>query len=169
MAATSKTSWDKLKCYAVTMARTPEGASARHARVLPCSIQLAVRLIPPCPSSRSSSPIQSIVILSPLHYWARTTDEALKPNIEDKEESSPCRPHRGAYYRRQRYTTCRTHPQGGIGRPKVKAAPARATETPVRYRWAGGHAVKADAAARAAGKPASITKKGTERRSALWR
>ena len=97
MAATSKTSWDKLKCYAVTMARTPEGASAR-----PCSSssrqyrQPAVRLIPPCPSSHSSSPIQFIVILSPRHYLARTIDEALKPNIEDKEESSPCRPHRGA-------------------------------------------------------------------------
>ena len=82
--------------------RPPESASARE-----CSSssmqwrQLTVLLNPSCPSSRSSL----LILLSQSNlafFFAYTIDEALKLNIEDKEESSPS----------QRHTTCRTLPQG---------------------------------------------------------
>ncbi|KAH9984913.1 hypothetical protein BJV77DRAFT_965820 [Russula vinacea] len=92
-------------------------------------------------------------------------DEALKLNIEDKEESSPRRPST----KRARHTEeqpagasaappADRAPEGGAGRPKRKAAPAPATETPVRSR---GKKVKTDtAASAAAAAPVSKAKKG---------
>ena len=51
--------------------------------------------------------------------------------------------------------------EGGASRPKRKAAPAPATETPVRSR---GKKVKTDTAAPAAGAPTSKPKKTTEKK-----
>jgi hypothetical protein len=98
-----------------------------------------------------------------------TVDEALKLNIEDKEESSPRRPST----KRARHTEeqpagasaappADPAPEGGAGRPKRKAAPAPATETPVRSR---GKKVKTDtAASAAAAAPVSKAKKGAEKK-----
>jgi hypothetical protein len=104
------------------------------------------------------------------HYRAHTVDEALKLNIEDKEEASPRRP----TTKRARQTEeqpagagaappAEPSAEGGAGRPKRKAAPAPATETPVRSR---GKKVKTDAAAAAASAPVLKVKKGTEKKVA---
>jgi len=97
-------------------------------------------------------------------------DEALKLNIEDKEESSPRRPSG------KRARPAEEQPAGGAasgdpasegaGRPKRKAAPAPATEAPVKSR---GKKAKTDAAApapapAAAAAPASKAKKGGEKK-----
>ena len=98
-------------------------------------------------------------------------DEALKLNIEDKEESSPRRPSG------KRARPAEEQPAGGAasgdpasegaGRPKRKAAPAPATEAPVKSR---GKKAKTDAAApapapaAAAAAPASKPKKGGEKK-----
>ncbi len=95
-------------------------------------------------------------------------DEALKLNIEDKEESSPRRPSG------KRARPAEEQPTGGAaasepasegaGRPKRKAAPAPATEAPVKSR---GKKAKTDAAAPApaAAAPASKAKKGGEKKA----
>lgn len=99
------------------------------------------------------------------HCRTHTVDEALKLNIEDKEESSPRRPST------KRARPAEEHPagahpaesaaEGGASRPKRRAAPAPATETPVRSR---GKKVKTDTAAPAAGAPTSKAKKATEKK-----
>lgn len=53
-------------------------------------------------------------------------------------------------------------PEGGASRPKCKAAPAPATETPVRSR---GKKVKTDTAAPVAGAPALKAKKAAEKKA----
>ena len=96
------------------------------------------------------------------HRRTHAVDEALKLNIEDKEESSPRRPST----KRARHTEeqpagasaappADRAPEGGAGRPKRKAAPAPATETPVRSR---GKKVKTDTAASAAAGAAPVSK-----------
>ncbi|KAI0290247.1 hypothetical protein BC826DRAFT_1028005 [Russula brevipes] len=94
-------------------------------------------------------------------------DEALKLNIEDKEESSPRRP------AAKRARQADEQPAGaapgtepaaeGAGRPKRKAAPVPATETPVKSR---GKKAKTDAVAPAAAAPPSKAKKGVEKKAA---
>jgi len=93
-------------------------------------------------------------------------EEALKLNIEDKDESSPRRPSI------KRARPAEEQPAGGAasaepaiegaGRPKRKAAPAPATETPVKSR---GKKAKTDAPAPAATTaPASKAKKGGDKK-----
>jgi hypothetical protein len=98
------------------------------------------------------------------HYRTHTVDEALKLNIEDKEESSsPRRPttKRARQTEEKPAGTGAAPPaetaESGASRPKRKAAPAPATETPVRSR---GKKVKTDTAAA----PVSKAKKGAEKK-----
>jgi hypothetical protein len=99
------------------------------------------------------------------HCRTHTVDEALKLNIEDKEESSPRRPStkraRPAEEQPAGAQHAESAPESGASRPKRKAAPAPATETPVRSR---GKKVKTDTAAPAAAAPTSKAKKATEKR-----
>ena len=104
-------------------------------------------------------------ISSPTIGHTYTVDEALKLNIEDKEESSPRRPStkrgRPAEEHHAGAQPAESAHDGGAGRPKRKAAPTPATETPVRSR---GKKVKTDTAAPAAGAPSSKAKKVTEKK-----
>jgi hypothetical protein len=100
-------------------------------------------------------------------YRTPTVEEALKLNIEDKDESSPRRPSI------KRARPAEEQPAGGAasaepalegaGRPKRKAAPAPATETPVKSR---GKKAKTDTAAPAAtAAPASKAKKSGDKKA----
>jgi hypothetical protein len=113
----------------------------------------------------SAKSVFSYPICPPTIGHTYTVDEALKLNIEDKEESSPRRPStkRGRPAEEHPADTQPTESahDGGAGRPKRKAAPAPATETPVRSR---GKKVKTDTAAPAAGAPSSKAKKATEKK-----
>ena len=105
--------------------------------------------------------------LSP-HHRLPTVDEALKLNIEDKEESSPRRPPakraRPAEEQVPPAVPAESSPEAS-SRPKRKAAPPPATEGPVKGR---GKKAKTDAApSTAAAPPASKGKKsGAEKKAA---
>lgn len=92
------------------------------------------------------------------HHWSHTVDEALKLNIEDKDDSSPRRPStkraRPAEEQQAPAYVPADSAAEGAGRPKRKAAPAPVTETPVKSR---GKKAKTDAAVAA---PVSKGKKG---------
>jgi hypothetical protein len=102
-------------------------------------------------------------ILSP-HYRTPTVDEALKLNIEDKDDTSPRRPST----KRARATeegappavAAESSPEAAGGRPKRKAAaPPPATEAPAKGR---GKKPKTDGAAAppaSKGKKSSVEKK----------
>ena len=109
-------------------------------------------------------------------YRTHTVDEALKLNIEDKDDSSPRRPS-GKRPRAEEQPAGGAAPAEsapeGAGRPKRKAAPAPATEAPVKSR---GKKAKTEAAApapapapataaAAAVAPASKAKKGGEKKA----
>jgi len=94
-------------------------------------------------------------------------DEALKLNIEDKEDSSPRRPStkrvRPAEEQAPPAVQTESSPEAS-GRPKRKAAPPPATEAPVKGR---GKKAKTDAAPSTAAPPASKGKKsGAEKKAA---
>ena len=108
-------------------------------------------------------------------YRTRTVDEALKLNIEDKDDTSPRRPSvkraRPAEEQAAGGAAPAESAAEGAGRPKRKAAPAPATEAPVKSR---GKKAKTDAAApapapttsaAAAAAPASKAKKGGEKKA----
>jgi hypothetical protein len=105
--------------------------------------------------------------LSP-HHRPPTVDEALKLNIEDKEDSSPRRPPakrvRPAEEQTSPAVPVESSPEAS-SRPKRKAAPPPATEAPVKGR---GKKAKTDAApSTAAAPPASKGKKsGAEKKAA---
>ncbi|KAN0118828.1 hypothetical protein V8E52_004600 [Russula decolorans] len=140
MAATSKIPWDKLKADTLRAICRDLGAN---------------------PGKRKREGMLEFL------RAVETTglDEALKLNIEDKDESSPRRPST------KRARPAEEHPagahpaesalEGGASRPKRKAAPAPATETPVRSR---GKKLKTDTAAPAAAAPTSKAKKATEKK-----
>jgi len=71
-------------------------------------------------------------------YRTRTVDEALKLNIEDKDDTSPRRPSvkraRPAEEQAAGGAVPAESAADGAGRPKRKAAPAPATEVPVKSR-----------------------------------
>ncbi|KAH9170251.1 hypothetical protein EDB89DRAFT_1979663 [Lactarius sanguifluus] len=93
-------------------------------------------------------------------------DEALKLNIEDKDDSSPRRPStkraRPAEEQAPPAVPAESSPEAG-GRPKRKAAPAPATEAPVKSR---GKKAKTDAAPSTAAPPASKGKKASAEKKA---
>jgi len=141
MAATSKIPWDKLKADTLRAICRDFGAN---------------------PGKRKREGMLEFL------RAVETTDldEALKLNIEDKEESSPRRPSG------KRARPAEEQPAGaappaesapeGAGRPKRKAAPAPATDAPVKSR---GKKAKTDTAAPAAAPHVSKGKKGTEKKS----
>lgn len=108
-------------------------------------------------------------------YRTHTVDEAVKLNIEDKDETSPRRPSTKRARPAEEQPTGDAAPAEsapeGASRPKRKAAPAPATETPVRSR---GKKAKTETAApapapapapAAAAAPASKGKKGGEKKA----
>jgi hypothetical protein len=119
-------------------------------------------------STNTPSPYHSrlfpLTIVTPL-----TVDEALKLNIEDKDDSSPRRPSakRARPAEEQQAPAAAAGPTEstapeGAGRPKRKAAPAPATETPVKSR---GKKAKTDATTTAP-PPASKGKKSSTEKKA---
>jgi len=140
MAATSKIPWDKLKADTLRAICRDFGAN---------------------PGKRKREGMLEFL------RAVETTglDEALKLNIEDKEETSPRRPStkraRPAEEQPAGAQPAESAPESGASRPKRKAAPAPATETPVRSR---GKKVKTDTAAPAAGAPTSKAKKAIEKK-----
>jgi len=107
-------------------------------------------------------------------YRTHTVDEALKLNIEDKDDTSPRRPSVKRARPAEEQATGGVAPAEsaaeGAGRPKRKAAPAPATEAPVKSR---GKKAKTEAAvpapapttAAASAAPASKSKKGGEKKA----
>ena len=103
-------------------------------------------------------------------YRTYIVDEALKLNIEDKDDTSPRRPSvkraRPAEEQAAGGAAPAESAAEGAGRPKRKAAPAPATEAPVKSR---GKKAKTEAAApapaAAAAAPASKAKKGGEKKA----
>jgi hypothetical protein len=94
---------------------------------------VSVLPIPPPLSAKHLHPSA----ISP-HHRVHTVDEALKLNIEDKEESSPRRPSAKRVLpadeeQAPAAASAKSAPEGA-GRPKRKAAPAPATETLVKSR-----------------------------------
>ena len=106
--------------------------------------------------------------LSP-HHRLLTVDEALKLNIEDKDDTSPRRPStkraRPAEEQAPPAVQAESSPDAAGGRPKRKAAAPPPTEAPVKAR---GKKAKSDAAApSAAAPPVSKGKKsGAEKKAA---
>ncbi|KAH9974940.1 hypothetical protein BGW80DRAFT_1299117 [Lactifluus volemus] len=96
-------------------------------------------------------------------------DEALKLNIEDKDDSSPRRPSakRARPAEEQQAPAAAAGPTEstapeGAGRPKRKAAPAPATETPVKSR---GKKAKTDATTTAPPPASKGKKSSTEKKT----
>jgi hypothetical protein len=118
-------------------------------------------------SAKTPSPYHSP--LSSHRHHAPTVDEALKLNIEDKDDSSPRRPSAKRARPAEEHQapaaaaapTESTAPEGA-GRPKRKAAPAPATETPVKSR---GKKAKTDATTTAPPPASKGKKSGTEKKA----
>lgn len=94
-----------------------------------------------------------------LHHCSPTVDEALKLNIEDKDDSSPRRPStkraRPTEEQAPPAVQADSSPEASGGRPKRKAAPPPATEAPVKGR---GKKAKTDAGAPSTAAPPPVSK-----------
>jgi hypothetical protein len=178
MATTSKIPWDKLKADTLRAICRDFGANpGKRKREGMLEFLRAVETTGRASRPRLAHPHRSSLLtppfatsISPPIIGTHIVDEALKLNIEDKEETSPRRPTTKRARHAEEHPAgasasaaapAESSPEGGAGRPKRKAAPAPATEAPVRSR---GKKVKTDAAAPAAGAPASKAKKGAEKK-----